>query len=464
MYRDEPIPEAATWSANPFPSRYRDMRRIAQGVGITFESDPRIFYEQGKFMEDFEDDFEYRGDFMRYYPTYQCMSDLQLRGYFSWRTKIRKGIIEKTSLSFAFVHIYELLNRIGVRTAEDGFHRLKNLWTAYRVIDDRIDRYLRQWLKDYVVYNNLDRSLLADVSDTESDEAVLTLLNYRSFGEDDVFAAMNSLSPYKIECSWFYKQHPDDVKRIVYAVFAALSEFYEKKRKNGVCERFFGKIHTSSYFMFRSAVFHPRPNRTGFVYEVNDICKYRFENEKWVCERIFCYKNKIREIGELLKTVDYLMRKEYDFKPVLKIDKPVKTLQAVIAREIEKLRIEQRQNARPRIDIDLSKLHGIRETALETQNRLIVEEPDVTENPEEKFKPKNKTNLNDAETELLQCLLEEKPYAVLFRSKGVLPSLLVDSVNEKLFDRFNDTVIGFDGDEPKIIDDYRNALKGIIEK
>ena len=34
-------------------------------------------------MEDFEDDFDYRGEFVRYFPTYQAMNDAQLRGYFS---------------------------------------------------------------------------------------------------------------------------------------------------------------------------------------------------------------------------------------------------------------------------------------------------------------------------------------------------------------------------------------------
>ena len=58
-----------------------------------------IFCKQGKFMEDFEDDFDYRGEFVRYFPTYQAMNDAQLRGYFSWRTRIRRGEINRTSLS-----------------------------------------------------------------------------------------------------------------------------------------------------------------------------------------------------------------------------------------------------------------------------------------------------------------------------------------------------------------------------
>ena len=56
-----------------------------------------------KGMEDFEDDFDYHGTFIRYFPNYQAMNDLQLRGYFSWRTKVRRGEVGRTSLSFAFV-------------------------------------------------------------------------------------------------------------------------------------------------------------------------------------------------------------------------------------------------------------------------------------------------------------------------------------------------------------------------
>lgn len=42
-------------------------------------------------------------------------------------------------------------------------------------------------------------------------------------------------------------------------------------------------------------------------------------------------------------------------------------------------------------------------------------------------------------------------------------SVLVDSINEKYFDLFGDTVIDFDGENPFIIEDYAQELKGATE-
>ncbi len=45
---------------------------------------------------------------------------------------------------------------------------------------------------------------------------------------------------------------------------------------------------------------------------------------------------------------------------------------------------------------------------------------------------------------------------------GKMVSILADSVNEKLFDNFGDTVIDFSGDEPVLIEDYTDELKTMI--
>ncbi len=43
-----------------------------------------------------------------------------------------------------------------------------------------------------------------------------------------------------------------------------------------------------------------------------------------------------------------------------------------------------------------------------------------------------------------------------------MTSVIADSVNEKLFDTFGDTVLLFDGDTPEIIEDYLEELKSIV--
>ena len=40
--------------------------------------------------------------------------------------------------------------------------------------------------------------------------------------------------------------------------------------------------------------------------------------------------------------------------------------------------------------------------------------------------------------------------------------LVVDSINEKLFDLLGDTALEFGADGPQIIDDYREEVKGAL--
>ena len=129
-YRDEPILRtgaqlAASLAKAASPDKYAQMRRLAGGPVGNRQYDPALFCRQARFMADHEDDFDYRGEFVQYFPTYQAMNSLQLRGYFSWRTQVRRGNVQPTSLSFVFVYIYELLNLVGVDSPTAAFAQLR---------------------------------------------------------------------------------------------------------------------------------------------------------------------------------------------------------------------------------------------------------------------------------------------------------------------------------------------------
>jgi len=464
VYRDEPIAIHEIQVENRTPPIYRAMRKIAITGRSYRDSYEKIFYKQGKFMERLEDDFDYKEEFAQYFPTYQNMSDRQLRGYFSWRTKVRRGVIEKTSISFAFVYIYELINRIGVRSTEDGFHKLKNFWTTYREIDLRIDRYVKVWLKDYVVYYNLNRSLLKDLIYSNYNNALLTLLTYKSHGADEVFSAINSISSYDLRGSRFFKKHPDDVRNITCDVFYALSDYYDIAK---LCETFLGVFYVSTYYMFNSAVFYDKIHRRNFVYEVDEFCQYTCKKGEWSCKSFFHYGNKNQRIGELLRAIDFNMRKKYNFKSTLKAVKTAEIHENIINNCIDKYLEKQKEAARPKIEIDVSKLQNIRNAALQTQSKLLIKEEEETAAPDfydKKTASENETGLNDIEYLFMKCLLYGQAYNDTVQLKGLPVSVLVDAINGNFFDRFGDTVIIENGGRPELIADYVEELKEIIRE
>lgn len=504
VYRDEPILITASQMKNYTPPMYREMRKI--GRGVYYPETAQIFYMQGKFMEDFEDDFDYHGVFMHYYPTYQAMNDLQLRGYFSWRTKVRHGIVKKTSASFAFVYIYELLNQIGVKSPMDGYMQLTDFWDRYKDLDPQLEKYMKHWLTDYVVYYNLDKSLLP--GSTRDDNDLHILKNFEGVPDEELFKVLCRCSSYGLGSSRFYTAYQKDVIDVTCRVYRAIARHYNKGGENRVCERLFGKNSIEGYFMFRSAVFYESKKKADCEYQLSETQKMTYKNGNWRREFFFWYGSKNKKFSGLMKSIDVHMRVRYNFKYTLKEVETLKLFTRTIEKEIDTYLAEKEaKKAPPPVKIDFSKLAGIREAALETQSKLIIDDSGdvqeytsvdnasaVLENiggtaadklrdipldipldtpPFQKLQPTESGNeqggelaaalsrLTEAESELLHSLLYEKNYEQ--KDKSLMLSVLADAVNEKLFDVFGDTVMVYET-VPELIEDYIEDLKGIIQE
>ena len=134
-------------------------------------------------------------------------------------------------------------------------------------------------------------------------------------------------------------------------------------------------------------------------------------------------------------------------------------------------------NAR-RVDIDTSKLSSIRRSADSTRDKLLVDDaedtaaeelalPDSTEDTPSESSPVDGSGnscelLSEPETAFLRALLSGGDWKAAARNAGSLPSLLADSINEKLFDNFGDTVIDCSSDVPELIPDYSDELNDLI--
>ena len=136
----------------------------------------------------------------------------------------------------------------------------------------------------------------------------------------------------------------------------------------------------------------------------------------------------------------------------------------IIRKEINEFLEEKKRNAAPKIEIDMSKLQGIRTASEITGKKLIVDEETEEIAAPDKPKAVNNTELSDDEFAFMQKMLYGEDYESFLHKKGIMLSVIVDCVNEKLFDLFGDTVIDFNGDVPELIEDYIEELKGIIGK
>ena len=465
VYTDQPIIKRASQIKTPeTPQKIKDMKSLAYTPEAYWKTSAWLFYTQGKFMEDYTDVYEYTTDFVRYYPTYRDLDTDQLRGYFSWRSRLRRGEYLPAPIPFVYMRAYELINGIGAESAQERIALMKRLTAEYGGLNAEMERLIHRWTVDLCVYEQLDPQFVADVPDIIFDSALMKLLNWQESSDDELFGALSSLSGYPFEQSRFYIAHADDFKSAAVRVFRAMSDFFRDRRKKPLCDKLFGHPTELNCSLFESAVFYDRNVSRTFDYALSPIHSYTCRNGVWRCFRYYGNRTRNKQLGELMKMLDCLMRERYDFRYKLRPAEVSKSAADLIMRELDAIDEEKRREKAMRIDIDLSKLEGIRAAADVTRDKLIVEEePDIPE-PEPVPEPETAADspLTDSERSFLRALLEGGDWSAAAREAGSMPSLLADSINDKLFDSFADTVIDCSADVPEVIEDYADELKNYI--
>ncbi|MEE0330391.1 MAG: TerB N-terminal domain-containing protein [Collinsella sp.] len=556
IYADEPILKTGRQMQNFLPDQYRKMREISRwqedpkGGAGRWLSEAELFYRQGLLMADFEDDCPYNGTFKSYFPTYNAMSDRQLRGYFTWRAQVRRGNIEETSTSFAFLYLYELICGIGVDDPLDGFSKIKAFWDAYRAFEPGIDRFARVWLQDYAVFHELDPKLLRDSKTVAFDNALIELrraaqdlvpapapsdlpparrktseptlpLPPDGAHEERLMAAIDALSTYNLNNSRLDRSHHRDLRHVACAVYVRMARYYDTHRKTGIVASLFGEETAMPYTMFASAVFFAPERHEDCEYRLDPIHIYRCQNGFWECMRIHGSRQKSSKLGEMMRACDQRLRLALDPGHPLKEEKVPKYLAKIIDDEITAWLSWDAAHQPVKIDIDLSQLGHIRSAAAQTREALLIDEereddvpmeaeatlveqpntesaPSMTAGPGEMATRQDEPDEPTVSTEefgvvapllvsmpapvtpasaeaanklapaadaFLRALLERNTAqaTLAVAQSGKSEDMLVDSINEALFDLVGDTVIEFGSAGPQIIEDYEADVRGYLD-
>ena len=478
------------------------------------------------------------------------MSDRQLRGYFTWRAQVRRGTVEETSTSFAFLYLYELICGIGVDDPLDGFNKIKAFWDAYRAFEPGIDRFARVWLQDYAVFHGLDPKLLRDSKTVMFDNALIELrraardlvpapapsdlppkrrktseptlpLPPDEAHEERLMAAIDALSTYNLSNSRLDRSYHRDLRHVACAVYVRMARYYDTHRKTGIVASLFGEETAMPYTMFASAVFFAPERHEDCEYRLDPIHIYRCQNGFWECMRIHGSRQKSSKLGEMMRACDQRLRLALDPAHPLKEEKVPKYLAKIIDDEIVAWLSWDAAHQPVKIDIDLSQLGHIRSAAAQTREALLIDEEredgasaeaeaadsgqpeadpvadatveaaaapirqDEADEPTistEHFgvvapllaptpafaaaAPADATNeLAPAADAYLRALLEHN--AVQAESavvqSGQSEDMLVDTINEALFDLVGDTVIEFSAAGPQIIEDYEADVRGYLD-
>lgn len=466
IFRDEAIKPKASAPSEKVPSLLRTARTLETNFNSTWHPRESIFLKQAKLLANYEDDYPFDAAVVRYYPTYQSLTDPELRGYFSWRTKLRKGEIQKTSLSFAFLYIYELINQVGAENPLDGYQKLNAFRDAYGAVDNGILSYLDRWLTDYVVYYELDANLLADSRQVLFDRSISVLDLIQEQDQAKVMYAVKQLAPKWLSRSKFYSTNQADCDTVIVRTLRRVSNHYATRTKKTMVEQFFGKCTEYQIRLFDAAVFCDSLKKRSCEYALDERCIYRCQNGLWTVTKHAGPLRPNAKLEDILKTIDAVMREEYAYKHPVKYKTETKWLLKIIREEAQTLLAEKNAAAVKKIAIDYSQLAKIRREAAITQDKLTVDEDleDINE-PQEIAAPVlndidvSGCPLNESEYRLIQCLLYNSSTAWV-QAEGHMLSVLVDSINEKLYDTFMDSVLD---DTPELIEDYIEELKEMVK-
>lgn len=462
VFREERIRPRAP--AEKLPPLLSTARSLENGRNNQWQSRESLFLKQAKLLANYEDDFPFEEEILRYYPTYAALSDRELRGYFSWRTKLRRGELRKTSLSFAFLYVYELLHQIGVQTPMEGYERLKDFREAYGQLDEGICSYLDRWLRDYVIYYDLDPNLLGDHPQVLFDRSITVLEHIREQEAPKILYAVKQLAPKWLSRSKFYAAYPADCDTVILRVLRRMWEHYATRAKRPLVEQLFARPTEYRVRLFEGAVFCGTLKNQNREYALDEGCIYRCRSGLWTVEKRELTPRTGAKLESILKTIDAVLREEYAYKHPIKVETETKWLLKLIREEIRALQAEKKAEEAKKLTLDYSILETIRRQAAMTQEKLTVEEetdepepvqvPATEETPDPEGLP-----LNEEELRLLRCLLYGGSTAWV-QDGGHLMSVLVDSINEKLYDTFLDSVLE---DTPRLIDDYIDDLKEMIQ-
>ena len=394
------------------PHTLRALRRLERGHtswSLSAGGGSKLFFDQARLTEDYTDDFEGNGASVLVsgpYPTYQLMSDYELRLYFAWRTRFRAGEAPACPAAFRLLHAFELLSGIGAKPGPEGLAELRRLASSYEGAAATNDAQMRRWIHDYVIYWDLPCEELKSLGGALSKADAVSLLasaqqallasaagplpsskakvewpategRRKEMGlpdESELLDALCALSRYRAEKSRFVRERRAEVAIVSARVFADMVGHCAKRRRVGYVEGLFGDPLRVSYTMFPQALFWTDTRHAESRYQVSPTEAYTCERGFWWHEMPCRRLDTSRELGDLLHAIDSRLRTACTYPHTLKARSLPKFQGAFVDGEIAWLVEERRRQEAARIRIDYSSLEAIRSSQVRIREALLTDE------------------------------------------------------------------------------------------
>ena len=460
------------------PEKILQMRKMNSYLGDLRSVRNKTFYKQAVFMKDYEDDYPFQGDFFHYFPTYRDLNTAQLRGYFSWRTKLRSGRLEQIPVSAAYIYIYELLNGIGAVSGEARLRKLRAFLdqAAESGYFSRTDfRTAEAWIPMLGVVLNVSPEVIAECSGDDAvkrDAMLERLYRPKEYSDADVLEALKYFAGTKLDKTPVLTADPARGSFLFAEAWRIGSETAFESGKT-LFPLIFGNRRAVRWYPLVNAVYYEEQQPEDRDYILNSMHSYHCRSSMWTEDGYDARTARMTLFSEFIHAADCFFRRYLKTGRYLQAKEAENWILPVIKAAAEADRRAVLEASRPKITIDLSGLDQIRKDALSTQNSLLTEEeaqaevhsaiaepetePDVPE-----AAPASALPLDAVQIQILRCLLKGESVQGLIRENHLLPAIIADTVNEVFYDEIGDTVLLCENDSLYLVDDYREDVEQLI--
>ena len=467
------------------PERLRQMQNLYEYEDYSPEMKCWNFCRQGKFMEDYEDNAPWNGDFHHPFPaTYHNLNIKQLRGYFTWRSHVRKGNFQPIATSLAYIYIYELLNGIGVEPGMDALEKMQDFVTGYLdsgIGDQGMRNTIRRWMFQYSVLYDLPPDLARQYADPvtlERDAALTVLRAPESVSDAELFSALLVLSNKKLGQSPVIKKFDDQGKHLFASCWRRVLRFC---RPNGTdfFTACFGEPQTVIWKPLSNAIYWESQKSLDAPYVLDDCREYTCSDGRWY-EKSFDKLYDQSRFHTFLHETDRILRERLKTGHYLKRKSGDAWISSFVEKAIQEQQQEDEDAARPKITLDLSHLEQIRQDARVTRDSLLTDEETDTavdslepqkantpagagdDDPSPEAVEDTRQTLDPTHRQILQALLRGETVALALKANHVMPSIVADTINRAFLDEVGDNVLECDGDTITLVEDYRDDLLEIL--
>ncbi len=403
-----------------------------------------------------------------YWPTFNKMNDQQLDWYLYFRDQVQKEKFIDASLGYQFIYIYELLNCTYIPDWEKSVKKLIKFYRYYKKDYPKLDNYLPRWIGDMYLQHGDFQNAIRWYNDNNYEiiNYIISKYNFEIGLEKMPFEYWDKL--YNVRDNVF-NTDPEN-KELINKEFMGLLKYLNKCIQDDMDQTILDYLNKKNkrekkYQLFSSAIYEGEKEfilspykeylwheKTGNVLE--QLCRY---TENKLREKQGKRNIKFKEKRVPGRIMEYLENERFktiiDGKKIEGSIIPLENKEVSNNRkkiELNKEKIEKTLMEQEEVSNELDNIIGLEDKDVK-QDKEIVEveetlddifgESEVDEETDNNF-----IDLTEIELEIIQKFNEstrinKNEFKEYLRSKGYMVNQIINQLNEKGYEHFNDVLI-----------------------